>query len=161
MRIAVRIAAVGLGLLATVMNVLGQTADTPQTTPQNQQKNQNTDEITAVPNRPTFASTAEMVQLGVFEIEYGFEAAKNHQNINGLLKWGAVKNLELWFLNNPIERDAGTAGLGDSGAGFKYKIFPQAKARPTMSVLYVATLPTATAGLGSGATGHLVNILLS
>ena len=118
-------------------------------------------EITAVPNRPTFASTAEMVPLGVFEIEYGFEAAKGHQNINGLLKWGAVKNLELWFLNNPIERDAGTAGLGDSGAGFKYKIFPQAKARPTISVLYVATLPTATAGLGSGATGHLVNILLS
>jgi len=62
---------------------------------------QPTYEITAVPNRPTFASTAEMVQPGVFEVEYGFEAAKNHQNINGLLKWGAVKNLELWFLNNP------------------------------------------------------------
>jgi len=143
MRIAVRIALVGLGLLATGMNVLGQTADTPQTTPQNQQKNQNTDEITAVPNRPTFASTAEMVQLGVFEIEYGFEAGKGHQNVNGLLKWRAVKNLELWFLNNPIERDAGTAGLGDSGAGFKYKLFPQVKARPTVAILYVATLPTA------------------
>src|SRR6266436_9293423 len=106
MRIAVRIALAGLGLLATGMDVRGQTEDTPQTTPQNQQKNQNTDEITAVPNRPTFASTAEMVQLGVFEIEYGFEAAKGHQNINGLLKWGAVKNLELWFLNNPVQRDA-------------------------------------------------------
>src|SRR2546429_3738475 len=88
MRIAVRIALVGLGLLATGMNVLGQTADTPQTTPQNQQKNQNTDEITAVPNRPTFASTAEMVQLGVFEIEYGFEAGKGHQNVNGPLRSG-------------------------------------------------------------------------
>ena len=84
-----------------------------------------------------------MVQLGVFEIEYGFEAADEHQNINGLLKWGAVKNLELWFLNIPIEHDAGTAGLGDSGVGFKYKLFPQLKARPTVSVLYVATLPTA------------------
>src|SRR5438552_13970083 len=110
------------------------------------------DEILAVPNRPTFASTAEMVQLGVFEVEYGFEAAKGHQNINGLLKWGAVKNLELWFLNNPIERDSGTAGLGDSGAGFKYKLFPQKKARPTLAVLYVATLPTARPELGVGAT---------
>src|SRR6266851_4966753 len=161
MRIAVRIAVVGLGLLATVMNVLGQTADTPQTTPQNRQKNQNTDEITAVPNRPTFASTAEMVQLGVFEIEYGFEAGRGHQNVNGLLKWGAVKNLELWFLNNPIQRDAGAAGLGDSGAGFKYRLFPQWKTRPTLAVLYVATLPTARPALGVGAMAHLVQILVS
>src|SRR2546421_9870479 len=161
MRIAVRIALTGLGLLATGMNVPGQRADTPQTTPQNQKENRNTDEITAVPNRPTFASTAEMVQLGVFEIEYGFEAGKGHQNINGLLKWGAVKNLELWFLNNPVEQDSGTAGLGDSGAGFKYKLFPQKKARPTLAVLYIATLPTARPELGVGATAHLAQILVS
>src|SRR5713226_2234834 len=161
MRIAVRIVLAGLGLLAAGANVLGQTTDTPQTTPQTQQGVQNADEMTAVPNRPTFASTAEMVQLGVFEIEYGFEAAKGHQNINGLLKWGAVKNLELWFLNNPIERDAGTAGLGDSGAGFKYKLFPQKNAWPTVAILYVATLPTARPELGAGAMAHLMQILVS
>jgi len=33
-----------LGLLATGMDVRGQTEDTPQTTPQNQQKSQNTDD---------------------------------------------------------------------------------------------------------------------
>jgi len=161
MRIAVRIALVGLGLLAAGMNGRGQTADTPQTTPQNQNRDQNTEEISDVPNRPTFASTAEMVQFGVFEIEYGFEAAKGHQNINGLLKWGAVKNLELWFLNNAIERDAGTAGLGDSGVGFKYKLFPQLKTRPTVAILYVATLPTARPELGAGAMAHLVQFLVS
>src|SRR5216683_5620975 len=143
MHAAARIVLVGLGLFATGRMVRGQTPDTPPATSQNQQKDPNADEITAVPNRPTFASTAEMVQLGVFEIEYGFEAADGHQNVNVLLKWSAVKNLELWFLNNPIERDACTAGLGDSGAGFKYKLFPQKKARPTVAVLYVATLPTA------------------
>ena len=131
MRMAVRMALAGLGLLATGVNVRGQTPGTPPAASPNPQKDQDANEITAVPNRPTFASTAEMVQFGVFEIEYGLEAAKGHQNINGLLKWGAVKNLELWFLHNPIERDAGTAGLGDSGAGFKYKLFPQMKARPT------------------------------
>jgi hypothetical protein len=161
MRIAVRIALAGLGLLAAGAIVRGQTADPPQSAPQSQQTAQTPDEITAVPNRPTFASTAEMVRLGVFEIEYGFETAKGHQNINGLLKWGAVKNLELWFLNNPIERDAGTAGLGDSGAGFKYKLFPQKNARPTLAVLYVATLPTARPELGAGAMAHLVQILVS
>jgi len=161
MRIAVRMALAGLSLLAASVNVCGQTTDTPQTTPQSQQQVQYPNEITAVPNRPTFASTAEMVQLGVFEIEYGFEAAKGHQNINGLLKWGAVKNLELWFLNNPIERDAGTAGLGDSGAGFKFKLFPQKNARPTVALLYVATLPTARPELGAGAMAHLAQVLVS
>ena len=161
MRFAGRIVLVSMALLATGVNFLGQTANTSQTTPQNQQKDTSIVEITAVPNRPTFASTAEMVQLGVFEIEYGFEAAKGHQNINGLLKWGAVKNLELWFLNNPIERDSGTAGLGDSGAGFKYKLFPQKNARPTLAVLYIATLPTARPQLGVGATAHLAQILVS
>jgi hypothetical protein len=124
-------------------------------------ENAGQNEITAVPNRPTIATTAEMVQLGVFEVEYGFEAAKGHQNINGLLKWGAIKNLELWFLNNPIERDAGIAGRGDSGAGFKYKFVSEKNARPTTSVLYVASVPTATAGVGAGAMGHSVEILLS
>jgi hypothetical protein len=161
MRFAVQIMLVGLGILASGVHVRGQTPGTPPATPQNQQNVQTTDEITAVPNRPTFASTAEMVQLGVFEIEYGFEAAKGHQNINGLLKWGAVKNLEVWFLNNPIESDAGIAGLGDSGAGFKYKLFPQKKDRPTVAILYVATLPTARPALGAGAMAHLVQILVS
>src|SRR5207253_1478963 len=142
-------------------NLRAQTAHTPQTTLQNQQMGPKLDEITAVPNRPTFASTAEMVRPGVFEIEYGFEAGKGNQNVNGLLKWGAVKNLELWFLNNPVERDAGTAGLGDSGAGFKYRLFPQVKARPTVAILYLATLPTARPELGAGAMAHLVQLLVS
>jgi hypothetical protein len=161
MGIVVRIILVSMGLFATAVNLRGQTANTPPATPENQQKDLHPDEITAVPNRPTFASTAEMAQLGVFEVEYGFEAAKGHQNINGLLKWGAVKNLELWFLNNPIERDSGTSGLGDSGAGFKYKLFPQKNARPTLAVLYVATLPTARPELGVGAMAHLAQVLVS
>src|SRR5260370_33360807 len=134
MHAAARIALVGLGLFATGRMVRGQTPDTPPATSQNLQKDPNADEITAVPNRPTFASTAEMVQLGVFEIEYGFEAAKGHQDVNGVLKWGAVKNLELWVLNNAIERDAGTAGLEDSGACFEYRVFTQKNGRPTVAV---------------------------
>ena len=120
-----------------------------------------TNEITAVPNRPTLTTTAETVQRGVFEIEYGFELAKGHQNINGLLKWGMFKNLELWFLNIAIERDSGVAGRGDSGAGFKYRMLSQSKLAPTLSILYIATLPTATAQLGSGALGHSVQLLVS
>ena len=118
-------------------------------------------QITAVPNRPTFSTTAESVQPGVFEIEYGIEAADGHQNINGLLKFGVTKNLELRFANNPIERDAGIAGRGDSGAGFKYRVFEEKSLRPTFSVLYSATIPTATAEVGAGAVGHSAGILAS
>ena len=119
------------------------------------------DPISAVPNRPTFSTTAESVQPGVFEIEYGFELGDGHQNINGLLKFGATKNLELRFANNPIERDSGVAGMGDSGAGFKYKIFGQKSWRPTFSALYTTIIPTATAGVGVGAIGHSAGVLVS
>ena len=119
------------------------------------------DELVAVPNRPTFATTAEAVQRGVLEIEYGFEVADGHQNMNGLLKFGLFKNLELRLANNPFQRDNGVAGLTDTGVGFKFKVFPQKGPRPTFSILYTATLPTATHGLGIGATGHSVQLLLS
>ena len=117
------------------------------------------DTLVAVPNRPTFATTAETVQRGVFEIEYGGEAGDGHQNINGLLKFGLVKNLELRFANNPLVRDGGIAGTGDSGAGFKYKLFPQTKILPTFSALYTATIPTAPATRGAGASGHSAQLL--
>ena len=119
------------------------------------------DQISAVPNRPTFSTTAESVQAGVFEVEYGFELAHAHQNINGLLKFGATRKLELRFANNPVERDSGVAGTGDSGAGFKYKVFGQKGWRPTFAALYTAIIPTATAGVGVGAVGHSAGMLTS
>src|SRR5262245_40884347 len=103
--------------------------DTPATQAQGQQQNQTQDpqdqqdELVAVPNRPTFASTAEAIRPGVFEIEYGMEAASKHQNINGVLKFGLFKNMELWFTNDHFERDSGVAGVGDSQVGFKYKLY--------------------------------------
>src|SRR5713226_10661453 len=148
MRTGTRILLGLICLTAGAMQLCGQVSQQAEAPKKTQEESpaetpgQNQDGITAVPNRPTFASTAETVQRGVFEIEYGFETARGHQNINGLLKWGMFKNLELWFLNIPIERDAGVAGLGDSGAGFKLGIIPQKKAVPKIAVLYVATLPT-------------------
>src|SRR5882762_8890133 len=137
------------------------TANASIATPQAAEASEALDQITAVPNRPTFSTTAEAVQPGVFEIEYGMEAAEGHENINGLLKFGLTKNLEVRFGNNPIERDFGVTGRGDSGAGFKYKVFSQKKWMPTFSVLYTATIPTATAEVGAGAVGHSAGIMVS
>jgi hypothetical protein len=117
--------------------------------------------ISAVPNRPTITTTAETVQRGVLEIEYGFEVADNHQNMNGLLKFGIFKNLELRLANNPFERDDGVTGIADTGVGFKFRAITQKGALPTISLLYTASLPTATHRLGTGAVGHSVQILVS
>ena len=119
------------------------------------------DEIAAVPNRPTLATTGEAVQRGVLEIEYGFEGGRGHENINGLVKFGLFKNLELRFANNPLQRDGGVAATGDSGAGFKWRMTTQKNARPTISLLYTATLPTAGKDLGAGAVGHQALLLVS
>lgn len=122
---------------------------------------QNVPEITAVPNRPTFSTTAEAVQSGVLELEYGVELADGHQNINGLIKFGVFKNLELRFANNPFERDGGVSGMGDSGAGFKYRVFSQQGVLPTFSVVYTASISTSTGTPGIGAMGHGVDVLVS
>ncbi len=134
------------------------TADASQDPPQNQSSGES---ITAVPNRPTFSTTAEAVQRGVLEVEYGFEGGDGHQNINGLIKFGVFKNLELRFANNPFERDAGVSGFGDSGAGFKYRIIAEKGVLPTFSILYTATFPTSTNTPGIGAPGHGVDVLVS
>jgi hypothetical protein len=134
-------------------------AQTPAPPPAQDEDHSNA--ITAVPNRPTLASTAETVQRGVLEIEYGFEGGRGHQNINGLVKFGLCQSLEIRFYNNPFERDGGIAAAGDSGAGFKWKVFPQKGARPTFSVLYSAFFSTAGKNLGIGATGHQLLFLAS
>jgi hypothetical protein len=128
---------------------------------QGQSQSQSADEITAVPNRPTFSTTAEAVQRGVLEVEYGLEAADGHQNINGLIKFGIFENLELRFANNPFERDAGASGLGDSGAGFKYRVISQKGMLPTFSILYTASFSTSTGTPGIGAMGQGVDVLVS
>jgi outer membrane putative beta-barrel porin/alpha-amylase len=115
----------------------------------------------AVPNRPTITTTAETVFRGVLELEYGFELADGHQNANGLLKWGIFRNLELRFANNPFERDGGVTGITDTGVGFKWRALTQKGNRPTVSLLYTASLPTATNGLGAGGVGHSIQLLVS
>jgi len=133
----------------------------PGASPAPQPASSSPDQITAVPNRPTFATTAEAVQRGVLEIEYGFEGGDAHQNINGLVKFGLFRNLELRFANNPFQRDDAVAGTGDSGAGFKWRIHPQRGLVPTISALYTATIPTASHALGARASGHSMQLLLS
>ncbi len=132
-----------------------------QTGSQGGTSGQSAADLKAVPNRPTFSTTGETVQKGVFEIEYGTELARGHQNLNGLLKFGLLDNLEIRFANIPVTRDDEVSGLGDSGAGFKFRFTEQKKALPTISFLYGITIPTATNETGSAGIGHSAGLLLS
>ncbi len=148
--------------LCTVASALSQ--EQPQTSQAPSQQTQTepaTTEIVAVPNRPTIASTAEVVQPGVLELEYGFEGGDGHQNINGLVKFGLTKWLEIRVANNPLQRDTAIFSTGDSGAGFKLRLVPQKNNVPTITLLYAATFPTASHGLGANAYGHAVQLLVS
>ena len=119
------------------------------------------DELTAVPNRPTVSTPAQPVQPGVLETEWGVDAAASHQDINGLVKFGVSKNVELRFTNNPITADSGTYGIGDTALGFKYRLTQDSGREPSISLMYMAKLPTAGDILGSGEVDHSFTLLAS
>ena len=118
-------------------------------------------DLTAVPNRPTVSTIAQPVQVGVFETEWGVDAAASHQDVNGLFKFGATTNLELRFANNPITADSGTHGFGDILAGFKYRLTPDHGSQPSIALMYMFKAPTAGDILGSGYADHSLTLLVS
>ena len=104
------------------------------------------DEIVAVPNRPTVSTTAEPVQPGVLETEWGIDAASSHQDINDLFKFGLTSNFEFRLANTPITANSGTHGLGDTAVGFKYRLTRDSDHLPSISLMYMFKAPTAAAG---------------
>ncbi len=120
-------------------------------------------ELVAVPNRPTVSNTAETTQRGVLEVEYGTELAASHKDLNGLLKFGLTRDLELRLSSYPLIADqgAGTSGAGDVQVGIKYRFMHEAAHRPTLAASFTAELPTAATGLGTGAPAYFPLLMLS
>jgi len=119
------------------------------------------DEIVAVPNRPTVSTTAEPVQRGVLETEWGIDAASSHQDINDLFKFGLTSNFEFRLANTPMIADSGTHGLGVTAVGFKYRLTRDSDHLPSISLMYMLKAPTAASGLESGETDHSFTFLAS
>jgi hypothetical protein len=119
--------------------------------------------LTATPNRPTVTSTAETTQFGVLEIEFGISAAARQQSLQGLLKFGLLRDLELDWAGNPWQHDAPLhyAGVSDNNIGFRWRFLHQAKRQPTLTVRYSIKLPTAGPVEGSGEVDHIVTLLCS
>jgi hypothetical protein len=122
-------------------------------------------QLTAVPNRPTVTNTAETTQDGILEIEYGVSAASLQQNLNGLLKFGLFKDLELRIGANHWQHDATLhdAGVSDTQLGFKWRFLHQHKEglQPTLSFQYTGQVPTADDRMTAAFAQHQFTFLAS
>ena len=121
------------------------------------------DEIVATPNRPTVTNTADTTQRGVLELEFGIYSASRQQALQGLLKFGLLRDLELQWAGNPWQHDADAhqAGVSDNLAGFRWRFLHQGKVKPTLSFQYNVSLPSASGSLGTDHVGHVVTLLAS
>jgi hypothetical protein len=120
-------------------------------------------DLTATPNRPTVTNTAETTQFGVLEIEFGISSAARQQSLQGLLKFGLLRDVELDWAGNPWQHDASVhyVGVGDNNVGLRWRFLHQAKGQPTLTVEYYAKLPTAGPVEGSGEVDHFFTLLAS
>src|SRR5436305_15307175 len=98
--------------------------------------------LTATPNRPTVTNTAETTQFGVLEIEFGISAAARQQSLQGLLKFGLLRDLELDWGGNPWQHDVFVpyVGVSDNNPGLRWRFLHQTKGKPTLTVEYSAKL---------------------
>jgi len=118
-------------------------------------------EMVAVPNRPTVSTTAQPVQAGVLETEWGVDAASSHQDVNDLFKFGLTSNFELRLGNILWTADSGTHGLGDTAVGFKYRLTRDSEHQPSVALMYMLTAATATNIPGSAGPSHSFAFLAS
>ena len=105
-------------------------------------------DLIATPNRPTVTNTAETTEFGVLEVEFGISSAARQQSLQGLLKFGLLRDVELDWAGNPWQHDAFVhyVSVSDNNPGLRWRFLHQAKRQPTLTVEYSAKLPTAGAG---------------
>ncbi len=120
-------------------------------------------DLTATPNRPTVTNTAETTQFGVLELEFGISAAARQQALQGLLKFGLLRDVELDWAGNPWQHDASLhyVGVSDNNAGLRWRFLHQARRQPTLTVEYSVKFPTAGPVEGTGEVDHIVTLLAS
>lgn len=124
---------------------------------------QQPDELIATPNRPTVTNTAETTQFGVLEIEFGISSGAQQQSLQGLLKFGLFRDVELDWAANPWQHDASLhyVGVSDNYPGVRWRFLHQAKRKPALTVEYSIKLPTAGPVEGTGQIDHIVTLLAS
>jgi hypothetical protein len=123
-------------------------------------------EIVANPNRPTVADPADITQLGVLELEYGwqrdwFAGAQRGTSLGGLLKFAASCNLEIRWSPEMLVTQGKQRGFGGNWIGTQYRFHYHTGRVPSLAVSYAVKIPSASTarGLGSGRTDQQFKFL--
>ncbi len=128
--------------------------------------------IVSNPNRPTVSNPADVTQLGVLEIEYGWTRTwpgrgDRADQYGGLFRFGMLCDLELRVSFDSLltEREGAERrrGLGDTWTGLQYRFLRQRSHLPSMAFGYALKEPTASVHkrLGSGRFDHAIAYLAS
>ena len=128
-------------------------------------------EMVANPNRPTVADPADITQLGVLELEYGWDrfqlTSDSKQNdLASLVKFGLLCDVEIRWNSSVLWQSSPSGkptGGGDNWLGPQYRFYRQTARVPSLAVSYQIKLQTASAdkGLGSGKVDHAFTFLAS
>jgi hypothetical protein len=99
----------------------------------------------------------------VLEIEFGIYSAARQQSLQGLLKFGLLRDVELDWAGDPWQHDAAVhyVGLSDNNPGIRWRFLHQATGRPTLTVEYSVKIPTAGPIEGSGQVDQVLTLLAS
>ena len=124
--------------------------------------------IVANPNRPTVVDPADITELGVLELEYGwdrdwFPGAGRGNIFGGLVKFAATCNLEIRWSPTTLVTQGSQRGFGDNWLGAQYRFRRQTAHVPTLAADYEFKIPSASTqrGLGSGRVDHQFKFLAS
>lgn len=128
--------------------------------------------LAANPNRPTDSNSADVLDPGILQWEYGYSrewyGRGAFQNlIVGEWRFGLVRNMEVRWGGNPWIRDSVSGaeheGFGDQYFSAQYRFHEANGSAPALAASYDVTIPAASKaqGLGSGRFDHSLAFLAS
>lgn len=126
----------------------------------------------ANPNRPSSSNSAEVLDPGVMQLEYGFnknwEPAGNRQmTVGGEVRFGVWRNIELRWGSDPLvgnfTPNGHALGIGDQYFSGQFQFQKQSDKFPALAVSYAVTVPTGneSLGFGTGRVSHSWTFLAS
>ena len=122
-------------------------------------------EITATPHRPAFGSNTATTHPKTFELEAGAAINPDMNSIPVLLKYGLMKEMEVFagYIPHMNRRDIGRKGPGDASVGYRWRFVTSEEKSSSAAVQMIWKVPTAdkSSGLGTGRSDFDLDLIMS
>jgi len=136
-----------------------------------QAQNSSSELLEASPNRPSSSNSADVLEPGVLQWEYGWSRewgteGDRQSAFGGELRFGVRRNVEFrWGGDSHVSVSNGTGGhdgFGDQYFSGQFPFKQQSARAPALAFSYAIKVPTAdeSQGLGSGRVDHTLAFLL-